>query len=414
MQKRRRVAITGIGAVTPIGTTAVGMWEGLRQQRSAIRTLTRFDATPFRSHNAGEVRDFDAVNFMDRKRARRLDRFGQFAVACARLALQDSGLKLEGENRERIGVMMGSALGGVGYAEEQFTIFMEKGISHVEPQLALNTFIGAASCNVAIEFGLQGPNSTNGMSCASGTVGVGDGFRMIRDDYADAMVCGGVEAPLMPLCFGAFTIIRAMSTRNNDPEHSSRPFDRDRDGFVMGEGGAALVLEEYDRAVSRGANIYAEVLGYGNSNDAHHMTAPRPDGSQAARAMRMALADAHVAPSAVTYINAHGSSTPLNDSTETAAIKHVFGDHAAKLQVSGTKAYYGHALGASGAFELAISALALKHKWLPPTLNLDAPGEGCDLDYIPNVGRETSVEFALSNSFGFGGINAAVLFRRAD
>jgi len=414
MQKRRRVAITGIGAVTPIGTTAVGMWEGLRQQRSAIRTLTRFDATPFRSHNAGEVRDFDAVNFMDRKRARRLDRFGQFAVACARLALQDSGLKLEGENRERIGVMMGSALGGVGYAEEQFTIFMEKGISHVEPQLALNTFIGAASCNVAIEFGLQGPNSTNGMSCASGTVGVGDGFRMIRDDYADAMVCGGVEAPLMPLCFGAFTIIRAMSTRNNDPEHSSRPFDRDRDGFVMGEGGAALVLEEYDRAVSRGANIYAEVLGYGNSNDAHHMTAPRPDGSQAARAMRMALADAHVAPSAVTYINAHGSSTPLNDSTETAAIKHVFGDHAAKLQVSGTKAYYGHALGASGAFELAISALALKHKWLPPTLNLDAPGEGCDLDYIPNVGRETSVEFALSNSFGFGGINAAVLLRRAD
>ena len=414
MQKRRRVAITGIGAVTPIGTTAVGMWEGLRQQRSAIRTLTRFDATPFRSHNAGEVRDFDAVNFMDRKRARRLDRFGQFAVACARLALQDSGLKLEGENRERIGVMMGSALGGVGYAEEQFTIFMEKGISHVEPQLALNTYIGAASCNVAIEFGLQGPNSTNGMSCASGTVGVGDGFRMIRDDYADAMVCGGVEAPLMPLCFGAFTIIRAMSTRNNDPEHSSRPFDRDRDGFVMGEGGAALVLEEYDRAVSRGANIYAEVLGYGNSNDAHHMTAPRPDGSQAARAMRMALADAHVAPSAVTYINAHGSSTPLNDSTETAAIKQVFGDHAAKLQVSGTKAYYGHALGASGAFELAISALALKHKWLPPTLNLDAPGEGCDLDYIPNVGRETSVEFALSNSFGFGGINAAVLLRRAD
>jgi 3-oxoacyl-[acyl-carrier-protein] synthase II len=414
MQKRRRVAITGIGAVTPIGTTAVGMWEGLRQQRSAIRTITRFDATPFRSHNGGEVRDFDAVNFMDRKRARRLDRFGQFAVACARLALQDSELKLEGENRERIGVMMGSALGGVGYAEEQFTVFMEKGISHVEPQLALNTFIGAASCNVAIEFGLQGPNSTNGMSCASGTVGVGDGFRMIRDDYADAMVCGGVEAPLMPLCFGAFTIIRAMSTRNDDPEHSSRPFDRDRDGFVMGEGGAALVLEEYDRAVSRGANIYAEVLGYGNSNDAHHMTAPRPDGSQAARAMRMALSDAHVAPSAVTYINAHGSSTPLNDSTETAAIKHVFGEHAAKLQVSGTKAYYGHALGASGAFELAISALALKHKWLPPTLNLDTPGEGCDLDYIPNVGRETSVEFALSNSFGFGGINAAVLLRRAD
>jgi len=414
MQKRRRVAITGIGAVTPIGTTVAGMWDGLRQQQSAIRTVTRFDPTPFRSHNAGEVRDFDAVNFMERKRARRLDRFGQFSVASARLAIQDSGLRLESEDRERIGAMMGSALGGVGYAEEQFAVFLEKGISHVQPQLALNTYIGAASCNVAIEFGLQGPNSTNGMSCASGTIGIGDGFRMIRDDYADAMVCGGVEAPLMPLCFGAFTIIRAMSIRNDDPEHSSRPFDADRDGFVMGEGGAVLVLEEYDRAVARGANIYAEVMGYGNSNDAHHMTAPRPDGSQAARAMRMALADAHVAPADVTYINAHGSSTPLNDSTETAAIKLVFGDHASKLQLSGTKAYYGHALGASGAFELAISALALKHKWLPPTLNLDAPGEGCDLDYIPNVGRETSVEFALSNSFGFGGINAAVLLRRAD
>jgi 3-oxoacyl-[acyl-carrier-protein] synthase II len=414
MQKRRRVAITGIGAVTPIGTTVGGLWDGLRLQRSAIRTVTRFDATPFRSHNAGEVREFDPADFMERKRARRLDRFGQFSVASARLALQDSGIKLAGENRERIGAMMGSALGGIGYAEEQFAVFLGKGLSQVEPQLALNTYIGAASCNVAIEFGLQGPNSTNGMSCASGTIGVGDGFRMIRDDYADAMVCGGVEAPLMPLCFGAFTIIRAMSTRNDDPERASRPFDKDRDGFVMGEGGAVLVLEEYDRAVARGANIYAEVMGYGNSNDAHHMTAPRPDGSQAARAMRMALADGHVQPGDVAYINAHGSSTPLNDSTETAAINQVFGEHAAKLQVSGTKAYYGHALGASGAFELAISALALKNKWLPPTLNLDAPGPGCDLDYIPNVGRETGVEFALSNSFGFGGINAAVLLKRAD
>jgi len=414
MQKRRRVAITGIGAVTPIGITVGGLWNGLREQRSAIRTVTRFDASQFRSHNAGEVREFNATDFMERKRARRLDRFGQFSVASARLALQDSGLKLEGENRERIGAMMGSALGGVGYAEEQFAVFMEKGLSHVEPQLALNTYIGAASCNVAIEFGLQGPNSTNGMSCASGTIGIGDGFRIIRDDYADAMVCGGVEAPLMPLCFGAFTIIRAMSTRNDDPERASRPFDKDRDGFVMGEGGAVLVLEEYERALARGANIYAEVMGYGNSNDAHHMTAPRPDGSQAARAMRIALADAHAKPTDVGYVNAHGSSTPLNDSTETAAIRQVFGDHAAKLQVSGTKAYYGHALGASGAFELAIAALALKNKWLPPTLNLNAPGVGCDLDYIPNIGRDVGVEFALSNSFGFGGINAAVLLKRAD
>jgi 3-oxoacyl-[acyl-carrier-protein] synthase II len=414
MQKRRRVAITGIGAVTPIGITVGQMWSGLRTQRSAIRTVTRFDASAFRSHNAAEVQAFDAGDFLDRKRAKRLDRFGHFSVACAKLALEDAGLDLARENRERIGAMMGSALGGVGYAEEQFGIFLKDGIARVEPQLALNVFVGAASCNVAIEFGLMGPNSTNGMSCASGTIGIGDAFRLIRDDYADAMLCGGAEAPLMPLCFAAFTIIRAMSTRNDDPERASRPFDKGRDGFVMGEGGTVLVLEEYERAQARGAHIYAEVIGFGNTNDAHHMTAPRPDASQAARAMRLALADGHVAPNEVAYVNAHGSSTPLNDPVETAAIRMVFGDHAEKLQVSSTKAYYGHALGASGAFELAISALALEHKWLPPTLNLDAPGEGCDLDYIPNVGRDKDVEYALSNSFGFGGINAAVVLKRPD
>src|SRR3954463_5122834 len=331
MQNRRRVAITGIGAVTPIGITVGGMWEGLRSERSAIRNLTRFDPTPFRSHNAAEVRDFDAGDFIDRKRAKRLDRFGHFCVSCAKLALDDAGIDLARENRERIGATMGSALGGISYAEEQFGIFLTEGIERVQPQLALNVFIGAASCNVAIEFGLQGPNSTNGMSCASGTIGIGDGFRLIRDDYADPMGCGGVEAPLMPLCFGAFTIIRAMSTRNDDPERASRPFDRSRDGFVMGEGGTVLFLEEYERARSRGAHIYAEVMGYGNSNDAHHMTAPRPDGSQAARAMRLALQDGHVSPSDVAYVNAHGSSTPLNDPTETLAIRQVFGEHSAKL-----------------------------------------------------------------------------------
>ncbi|MEX2152562.1 MAG: beta-ketoacyl-ACP synthase II [Gemmatimonadaceae bacterium] len=414
MQNRRRVAITGIGAVTPIGITVGGMWEGLRSERSAIRRITRFDPTPYRSHNAAEVRDFDASDFLERKRAKRLDRFGHFSVACAKLAIEDAGLVLAREDRERIGATMGSALGGVGYAEEQFGVFLKEGIDRVEPTLALNVFVGAASCNVAIEFGLQGPNSTNGMSCASGTIGVGDAFRLIRDDYADAMLCGGVEAPLMPLCFGAFTIIRAMSTRNNDPERSSRPFDKGRDGFVMGEGGTVLVLEEYGRAKARGARIYAEVVGYGNSNDAHHMTAPRPDASQAARAMRIALADGHVQPSEVSYVNAHGSSTPLNDPTETTAIRLVFGEHAEKLQVSSTKGYYGHALGASGAFEVAISALALNHGWLPPTLNLDEAGEGCDLDYIPNSGREKGVEYAVSNSFGFGGINAALVLKRAD
>jgi 3-oxoacyl-[acyl-carrier-protein] synthase II len=414
MQNRRRVVITGIGAVTPIGITVGGMWDGLRSERSAIRSITRFDPTPYRSHNAAEVRDFDPSDFLERKRAKRLDRFGHFSVACAKLAIEDAGLVLAREDRERIGATMGSALGGVGYAEEQFGVFLKEGIDRVEPTLALNVFVGAASCNVAIEFGLQGPNSTNGMSCASGTIGVGDAFRLIRDDYADAMLCGGVEAPLMPLCFGAFTIIRAMSTRNDDPERSSRPFDKGRDGFVMGEGGTVLVLEEYGRAKARGARIYAEVVGYGNSNDAHHMTAPRPDASQAARAMRIALADGHVQPSEVSYVNAHGSSTPLNDPTETTAIRLVFGEHAEKLQVSSTKGYYGHALGASGAFEVAISALALNYGWLPPTLNLDVAGEGCDLDYIPNSGREKGVEYAVSNSFGFGGINAALVLKRAD
>jgi 3-oxoacyl-[acyl-carrier-protein] synthase II len=414
MQNRRRVAITGIGAVTPIGITVGGMWDGLRSQRSAITNITRFDPTPFRSHNAAEVRDFDVSDFLERKRAKRLDRFGHFSVASAKLALEDSGIDLARENKERIGTTMGSALGGAAYAEGQFAVFVKEGIDRVDPMLALNVFVGSSSCNIAIELGLMGPNHTNGMSCASGTIGIGEGFRFIRDDYADAMVCGGVEAPLEPLCFGAFTIIRAMSTRNDDPEHSSRPFDKSRDGFVMGEGGTVLMLEEWSRAKARGAHIYAEVVGYGNSNDAHHMTAPRPDGTQAARAMKLALADGHVSPSDVGYVNAHGSSTPLNDPTETSAIRQVFGDHSNKLQVSSTKAYYGHALGASGAFEAAISALALERQWLPPTLNLDTPGEGCDLDYIPKVGREKGVEYALTNSFGFGGINAALVLRRTD
>jgi 3-oxoacyl-[acyl-carrier-protein] synthase II len=252
------------------------------------------------------------------------------------------------------------------------------------------------------------------MSCASGTMGIGEGFRQIRDDYADVMICGGVEAPLNQLCFGAFALIRAMSTRNDDPMHASRPFDRDRDGFVMGEGAAVVVLEEYERAKSRGAHIYAEVCGYAFCNDAHHMTAPRPDGSQAARAMRGALKDAHVEPHEVEYVNAHGSSTPLNDPTETRAIRTVFGDHATRLQVSSTKAYYGHALGASGAMETAICAMALEHEWLPPTLNLEDPDDGCDLDYIPGVGRESRVDYILNNSFGFGGINAALVLKRAD
>ena len=411
---RRRVVISGIGAVTPIGSTVEGLWNGLRAEKSAVSSITRFDPGIFKSHNAAEVNDFEATDWLERKRAKRLDRYGHFSVATAQMAIADSGIKLESEDREQIGSTMGSALGGLQFAENQLDIFLRDGLKAVDPMLALCVFGGASSCNIAIELGISGPNSTNSMSCASGTLAIGEGFRLIRDGYADVMVSGGAEAPLAPLCFGAFSIIRAMSTRNDDPTSASRPFDKDRDGFVMGEGSAVLVLEEYDRAIARGAKIYAEIAGFGFTNDAYHMTAPRPDGSQAARSMRLALKDANLSPHEVEYINAHGSSTPLNDPTETKAIKDVFGDTAYSLQVSGTKGYYGHALGASGAIETAISALAIEREWLPPTVNLSVADEACDLNFLPGTGRDRRVEHVLTNSFGFGGINAALVLRRVN
>ena len=410
----RRVVVTGIGALTPIGISREGLWQGLRAERSAVGPLTRFDPSIFRSHNAAQVNDFAASDFIEAKRARRLDRFGQFSVAASRLAIQDAELDLGKEDRERIGAMMGTALGGVGYAEEQLGVFLTQGIRAVDATLALAVFGGASSCNIAIEFGVQGPNSTNAMSCASGTIAIGEGFRQVRDGYADVMICGGAEAPLAPLCFGAFALIRAMSTRNDDPATASRPFDSGRDGFVMGEGAAVLIVEERSHAIARGARIYSEILGFGMTNDAHHMTAPRPDGAQAARAMRLALTDAHVVPGEIDYVNAHGSSTPLNDPTETLAIKATLGERARAIPISGTKGYYGHALGASGAIEAAICSLALQREWLPPTVNLATPDAACDLDFVPGKGRPARVEHLISNSFGFGGINAALVMRRAD
>ncbi|MFI5245249.1 MAG: beta-ketoacyl-ACP synthase II [Gemmatimonadales bacterium] len=410
----RRVAITGIGAITPVGIGRANFWNGIREERSRVRSLTRFDPSIFRSHNAAEVDDFRPDDLIQARRAKRLDRFGQFSVAAARLSLEDSGVRLEREDRERIGAMMGSALGGVGFAEEQLGRFASGGLRAVDAMLALAVFGGAASCNIAIEFGVSGPNSTNAMSCASGSMAIGEAFRQIRHGYADVLLAGGAEAPLAPLCFGAFTLIRAMSTRNEEPARASRPFDRDRDGFVMGEGAVVLTLEEWSRARARGAKIYAELCGYGTTNDAHHMTAPLPTGAQAARAMRLALDDAHLTPGEIGYINAHGSSTPLNDPSETTAIKLVFGDHAHRIPVSGSKGYYGHALGASGAFEAAICSLSLDSEWIPPTLNLDVPDPACDLDYVPRAGRTARVEHVISNSFGFGGINAVLVFRRAS
>jgi 3-oxoacyl-[acyl-carrier-protein] synthase II len=343
-----------------------------------------------------------------------MNRYAVFSVVAAQMAAADAELDVAREDRDRIGTMMGSALGGLAYAENQAGRYLAQGLSAVDASLALSVFGGASSCNIAMEFGATGPNSTNAMSCASGTIAIGDGFRCIRDDEADVMFCGGAEAPLAPLCYGAFTVIRAMSVRNNDPAHASRPFDKDRDGFVMGEGSAVMVLEELSHARARGAHIYAEIVGFGLTNDAYHMTAPRPDGSQAARAIRRALRDAEIAPHEVGYINAHGSSTLLNDPTETLAIKDVFGEHAYRMPISGTKGYYGHSLGASGAIEAAICALSLEHEWLPPTINLASPDPDCDLDFVPTRGRSQRVDIALSNSFGFGGVNAALVMKRPD
>jgi 3-oxoacyl-[acyl-carrier-protein] synthase II len=407
---RRRVVITGIGALTPIGNGVEGLWEGLRRRESAVQKIDRFDPSPFRTHIAAQVNDFDPADFMERQRVRRTERYAQFSIAASRQALEDARIDPAKEDPERVGVLMGSALGGVAYGEGQFTSYLHHGVRGVDPLLALAVFNGAASCNVAIEFGFSGPNSTNGMSCASGAIALGDGWRAIRDGEADVVLAGGVEAPLAPLCYGAFAIIRAMSTRNDDPQRASRPFDRQRDGFVMGEAACVVVLEEYERAKARGATIYAELMGYGTSNDAHHMTAPRPDGSQAARAMREALRTAGLQPGQVDYVNAHGSSTPLNDSTESRIIRSVLGEHAQNVIVSGTKGYHAHCLGATGALEAAITALAIQRGWVPPTLNLEEPGDECDLCYVTGAGEARNVRYAVSNSFGFGGINAALAF----
>ena len=407
----RRVVITGIGPVTPIGIGLDSFWRGLRAARSAVRRVTRFDPSPFRSQVAAEVDGFEPEHWVEPRRARRLDRCSLFSLAAARLALDDAGIDLRDEDPDRVGAMMGTALGGVAFAEQEHQKYLQDGLRAVEPGLALSVFVGAASCNLAIELGVTGPNITNGMSCASGAIAIGEAFRSIRRGEADLMLAGGTEAPLSPLSYGAFAIIRAMSTRNDDPATACRPFDRGRDGFVMAEGATVLVLEERERARARNAPVYAEVVGYGLTNDAHHMTAPRPDGQQASRAMRIALETAAVPPEAVDYLNAHGSSTPLNDPTEARAIRKVMGPNAQRVRVSGTKGYYGHALGASGAIEAAICALASRRGWLPPSVNLTEPDSECDLDYVMGDGTEASPEYLMSNSFGFGGVNAALVFR---
>ena len=408
----KRAVITGLGPITCVGIGREAFWEGLRAQRSGIGRLTAFNTEEINAHHAGEVSAFQGADFFPPHRLKRLDRYAQFSVASARLALEDAGLQPTPEEPQtRVGVSFGTALGGIANAEFQHAHFLKKGTRGINQTLALQVFGGSAHTNIAIEYGLRGVGTTNSNSCASGTVAIGEALRYIRDGWADVVVAGAAEAPLSPLTYGAFAIIKTMSQWTGEPPaRACRPFDRSRDGFVMGEGGASLIIEEYEHAKARGARIYAEVLGYSLNNDAFHMTSPLPDGAGAIKAMHDALNDARLRPEQIGYINAHASSTQVNDATETLAIKTVLGEETARrVPISGTKAYHAHPLGATGAIEACVVALAIKEGWLPPTLHHEEPDPACDLDCIPNEGREQRVQYVLSNSFGFGGINSCLI-----
>ena len=410
MSGHRRVVVTGIGPVTAVGTGVAALREGLRAARSPIRIAETFDAEPFRSRMAAEIPGFDAAEHMDPKQVKRLDRFVQLTLSAARLAVDDSCISVGQLAGERTAVLMGSAMGGIAHAEKQLRKFLSEGARSIDPRIATTTFAGAASCHIAIEYGVTGPNATNAMSCAAGTMAIGEAARLIRSGAVDVAFAGGVDAPLAPVCYGAFASMRAMSKRNDDPAASCRPFDRDRDGFVMGEGACVLVLEDADHARQRGARIYAEVSGYASNNDAYHMAAPLPDGSRAAACISAAITSAGLAPEDIDHLNAHGSSTPLNDATESRAVRGALGAHADRVSVTATKPYHGHALGGSGAIEAGIACLSIRDSWIPPVLNLEHPGEDCDLDYVTGAaGRDQKVRALLSNSFGFGGINAVLL-----
>ena len=408
----RRVVITGMGVVTALGRTLSDFWGGLIEGRSGVGPLTLFDTTAFRVHFGGQVRDWDGDSIFGAKDARRLDRFAQFALAAATSAVDDSGIDFSRYEPYRSGVLIGSGIGGLNEFEDQHSVCRDKGPSRISPFTIPKLMVNAASGQVSIKYGLKGPTSAVATACASAANAIGDAFRLIQHGTADIMITGGSEAAITHMGLGGFAALRALSTRNDDPERASRPFDRDRDGFVLAEGAGVLILEEESIAKARGARIYAELLGYGMSADGSHITAPDEEGRGAAYAMRSCLADAKLAPDSVGYINAHGTSTELGDLAETKAMKTVFGAAAPRLQISSTKSQLGHLLGASGGVELVASALAIHRGVLPPTINLENPGEGCDLDYIPNTARESRVDFAMSNSFGFGGHNASLLIGR--
>jgi 3-oxoacyl-[acyl-carrier-protein] synthase II len=409
---KRRVVITGAGAVTPVGNTAEEFWAALLEGRSGIGAITRFDTTGYATRIAGEVKDFDPLKYIDRKDDRKFDRFLKYAVACAVMAVEDAGLKTDRVDASRFGVLVGSGIGGLETLLENYETLRTKGPDRVSPFFVPMIIINMASGVIAMRFGAKGPNSSVVTACATGNHAIGEAMRIIERGDADVMIAGGSEAIIVPLTIAGFSQMKAMSTRNDEPTKASRPFDAERDGFVCGEGGGLVVLESLEHARARDARIYAEVVGYGMTSDAHHMTAPDPEGDGAARAMSAALRDGGLEPSAVGYINAHGTSTPYNDKFETLAIKRVFGEHAKRLPVSSTKSMTGHLLGAAGGIEAIATAFALHHGVLPPTMNYEKPDPECDLDYVPNQARKQEVEVALTNAFGFGGTNATLALKK--
>ncbi len=409
----RRVVITGLGAVSPLGTGNQKNWNALVNGLSGIGTITRFDASNMPVKIAGEVNDFNAEQFIDKKEIKKMDLFIQYALAASHFAMEDSGLEITEENAERVGVLVGAGLGGLPTIEKYHSALLEGGYKKISPFFIPMLIINLAPGHISIKYGAKGPNVSSVSACATGTHSIGDAYHIVARGDADAMIAGGTEATVTPLGIGGFSVMRALSVRNNDPQKASRPFEKNRDGFIMGEGAGIVILEEYEAARKRGAKIYAEIVGYGLTGDAYHMTAPSEGGEGAARCMKMALKNAGVNPEQIGYINAHGTSTPFNDLNETMAIKTVFGDHAMnKLMVSSTKSMTGHLLGAAGGLEAVISCMAMDTGVIPPTINYEEPDPECNLDYVPNTAREVRVDYVMSNSLGFGGTNATLLFKR--
>lgn len=408
----RRVAVTGVGLLTPLGLGTEETWEAVRSGKSGITRISAFDPSAYNCQIAGEVKDFDPTRYIDRKEIKKMGRFIQFAIAATEFALSASGLKIDKSSAERSGVYIGSGIGGFEVIEREHKILLERGPGRISPFFIPATIINLAAGYVSIRTGAKGPNSATATACTSSAHAVGDSFKIIQRGDADVMICGGAEAPITEMGIGGFAAMRALSQRNDEPGRASRPWDRDRDGFVVGEGAGILILEELEFARKRGANILAEIVGYGMTADAFHMTAPSEDGDGAFRVMRLALKDAGLQPEQIGYINAHGTSTPLGDKLETLAIKRAFGEYARKLAVSSTKSMMGHLLGGAGGVEAGITILAMRDGVLPPTINYECPDPECDLDYIPNESRPAQVDYALSNSFGFGGTNGCIIFKR--